>query len=49
MHFLNNAVVVIQIFMYTKAGKPLKEAIEESMPIWYGLIGLIVVVPAILF
>ena len=48
MHFLNNAVVVIQIFMYTKAGKPIKEAIEESMPIWYGLIGLFVVVPAIL-
>lgn len=49
MHFLNNAVVVIQIFMYTQAGKPIKEAIEESMPIWYGLIGLVVVVPAILF
>lgn len=49
MHFLNNAVVVIQIFLYTKAGKPIKEAIEESMPIWYGLIGLFVVIPALLF
>lgn len=49
MHFLNNAVVVIQIYVYTQMGKPIKEAMDESMPIWYGLIGITIVVPALLF
>jgi membrane protease YdiL (CAAX protease family) len=46
MHFLNNAVVVTQIYYLTKMGKPVKEAMEETMPIWIGgiaLIGLIVI------
>lgn len=30
-------------------GKPIKEAMDESMPIWYGLIGITIVVPALLF
>jgi len=49
MHFLNNAVVVIQIYVYTQMGKPIKEAMDESMPIWYGIFGLIIVIPAFLF
>lgn len=49
MHFLNNAVVVIQIYVYTQMGKPIKEAMDESMPIWYGLLGLIIVIPTLLF
>jgi membrane protease YdiL (CAAX protease family) len=46
MHFFNNAVVVTQIYYLTKMGKPVKEAMEETMPIWIGgiaLIGLIVI------
>jgi membrane protease YdiL (CAAX protease family) len=46
MHFLNNAVVVTQIYYLTKMGKPIKEAMEESMPIWIGgiaLIGLMII------
>ncbi len=46
MHFLNNAVVVTQIYYLTKMGKPIKEAMEESMPIWVGaiaIIGLVIV------
>ncbi len=49
MHFLNNAVVVIQIYVYTQMGKPIKEAMDETMPIWYGIFGLIIVIPALLF
>lgn len=49
MHFLNNAVVVIQIYVYTQMGKPIKEAMDESMPIWYGVFGLMIVIPALLF
>ncbi|MFY8024007.1 MAG: CPBP family intramembrane glutamic endopeptidase [Sediminibacterium sp.] len=48
MHFLNNAVVVIQIYVYTQMGKPIKEAMDESMPIWYGVFGLMIVIPAII-
>jgi membrane protease YdiL (CAAX protease family) len=49
MHFLNNAVVVVQFYVYTAMGKPIKEAMNESMPIWYGLFGLMIVIPALLF
>ncbi|MBP7346732.1 MAG: hypothetical protein RL135_1263 [Bacteroidota bacterium] len=49
MHFLNNAVVVIQIYVYTQMGKPIKEAMDETMPIWYGVFGLLIVIPALLF
>lgn len=49
MHFLNNAVVVIQIYVYTQMGKPIKEAMDESMPIWYGVFGLAIVIPALLY
>jgi len=41
MHFLNNAVVVTQIYVLTKMGKPIEKAMDESMPIWLGGITLI--------
>lgn len=41
MHFLNNAVVVTQIYVLTKMGKPIEKAMDESMPIWLGGIALI--------
>ena len=46
MHFLNNAVVVTQIYYLTKMGKPIKNAMDESMPIWFGalaIIGLLII------
>lgn len=49
MHFLNNAVVVIQLYVYNQMGKPIKEAMEESMPIWYGIFGLLIVIPAFIY
>lgn len=49
MHFLNNAVVVVQLYVYNQMGKPIKEAMEESMPIWYGIFGLVVVIPALIY
>ena len=41
MHFSNNAVVVTQIYYLTKMGKPIKAAMDETMPIWIGVIALI--------
>lgn len=39
-HILNNALVVTQIYYYTLKGKPIEEAMNESYPLWYGLIAL---------
>lgn len=41
MHFLNNAAVVTQIYYLTKMGKPIKDAMDESMPIWFGVLAII--------
>jgi membrane protease YdiL (CAAX protease family) len=41
MHFLNNAIVVSQIYLLTRMGKPVKEAMDESMPVWLGVIALV--------
>lgn len=41
MHFLNNALVVTQIYILTKRGESIEKAIDESMPIWLGAIALI--------
>lgn len=40
MHFLNNGVVATQIYILTLSGKPVKEAMNESMPLWLGLVGI---------
>jgi len=39
-HALNNTLVVTQIYYYTMKGKPVEEAMNESYPIWYGIIAL---------
>ncbi|MDD2793226.1 MAG: CPBP family intramembrane metalloprotease [Sediminibacterium sp.] len=40
MHFLNNAIVVTQMYFLTRMGKPIQQAMDESMPIWYGAIAI---------
>jgi len=45
MHFLNNAIIVTQMYYLTRIGKPIDKAMDESMPIWFGvfaIIGLII-------
>jgi membrane protease YdiL (CAAX protease family) len=39
-HFFNNALVVTQIYVYQRQGKSVEEAMNETFPIWYGILGL---------
>jgi plastocyanin domain-containing protein len=41
MHFINNGVVVTQMYILTKMGKPIEQAMDEKSPIWTGAIALI--------
>lgn len=43
-HFLNNAVVVTMIFIYTQRGLPPEQAMEADAPIWIGIPAIAVVV-----
>lgn len=40
-HFFNNAIAVTQMYVLIKQGKPVKEAMNETYPMWWGIIGLI--------
>lgn len=40
MHFLNNAIVVTQMYFLTRMGKPIQQAMDESMPVWYSVIAI---------
>jgi uncharacterized protein len=39
-HFFNNALVVTQIYYLTRQGKSIDEAMNETYPIWIGIIAL---------
>lgn len=43
-HFLHNAFIVTQLYIVQSKGKSVEEAMDETMPIWWGLIGLILLV-----
>jgi membrane protease YdiL (CAAX protease family) len=43
MHFLNNGLIVTQLYIVTLQGKSLEKAMDENMPLFYGLNGLIIV------
>ena len=44
-HFVNNAVGVSQLYWYQRQGKTIEQVMmEDSTPLWAGLIGLIVVI-----
>ena len=38
-HFLNNAIAVTILYIYSLHGKPPKEALDDHFPIWLGIIG----------
>jgi membrane protease YdiL (CAAX protease family) len=44
MHFLNNALVVTQLYVMSQQGKPLDKAADENMPVWMGLVALVVLI-----
>lgn len=41
-HFFNNAIAVTQMYVLIRQGKPLKDAMNETYPVWWGIIGVIV-------
>lgn len=44
LHFLNNAVVVVQLYVLNKQGKPLDKAMEDTVPLWWGAIALALII-----
>lgn len=40
LHFLNNALIVTQLYVLSLRGQPIEKTMDESMPLWWGLIGL---------
>jgi membrane protease YdiL (CAAX protease family) len=42
LHFLNNAFVVTQLYSVSRQGKPIQKTMDESMPLWWGAIALVV-------
>jgi membrane protease YdiL (CAAX protease family) len=43
LHFCNNAFVITQMYILSKAGKLNADALNETFPIYYGLLGIIAV------
>jgi hypothetical protein len=43
-HCFQNAMVVTQLYIYQKQGKSVEEAMNETFPLWWGLIGIVAVV-----
>lgn len=41
LHFLNNAMVVTQLYILSSKGKPIDKAMDENSPVWLGIVGLI--------
>jgi uncharacterized protein len=39
-HFFQNAMVVTQLYIYQKQGKSVEDAMNETFPLWWGLIGI---------
>lgn len=41
IHFLYNGIIVTQLFVATKQGKQIDKVMDETMPIWLGLIAVL--------
>lgn len=44
LHFLNNALVVTQLYIMSQRGKPVDKTMDENIPMWWGLLALVVLV-----
>ncbi|MEN9684281.1 MAG: hypothetical protein RLZZ28_67 [Bacteroidota bacterium] len=42
LHFLNNAFIVTQLYAASKKGISIEKTMDESMPIWWGVVALAV-------
>ncbi len=40
LHFLNNAMVVTQLYVASRMGKSIEKTIDENIPMWVGVIAL---------
>ncbi|MEO7531219.1 MAG: CPBP family intramembrane glutamic endopeptidase [Sediminibacterium sp.] len=40
LHFLNNALVVTQLYIMSQKGKPVEKTMDEKIPMWWGIIAL---------
>ena len=43
-HVVQNFMVVTQVYIYQKQGKSVEDAMNETLPLWWGLVGLVLVV-----
>ncbi|MGN6618089.1 MAG: lysostaphin resistance A-like protein [Ilyomonas sp.] len=43
LHFLNNAIAITQMYMLSKEGKLNAEALNQTFPLYYGIIGFVAV------
>ncbi len=43
-HFFNNALVVTEIFYLTRKGRPVEEAMNDTFPLWWGVIAILALV-----
>lgn len=43
-HAFNNGFIVTQIYILTMKGKPIESSMNETLPMWYGLIAIAVLV-----
>ncbi len=44
LHFLNNALVVTQLYVVARQGKSIAKTMDESMPMWWGLFAIVLLV-----
>ena len=44
LHFLNNGVVVTQLYLAGRSGKPIDKTIDENPPMWWSIFGIIALV-----
>jgi len=41
LHFMNNALVVTQLYVTSRQGKPIEKTMDENVPVWWGAIAVI--------
>jgi membrane protease YdiL (CAAX protease family) len=44
LHFLNNALVVTQLYAVSKQGKSIEKTVDENVPVWWGIFALIALI-----
>lgn len=44
LHFLNNALVVTQLYVASQKGKPIDKTMDETVPLWWGIFALLLLV-----